>query len=68
MKSEKWKSQALKKTLVCYIKHTIYRVYIKEQKKVIWSKDIRILQDYKAKKSTNFPEYSDNILTFWSFH
>lgn len=35
LKLEKWAPRALKGTLVSYNGHTIYRVYLKDQKKVI---------------------------------
>ena len=41
-KSEKWAPRALKGTLVGYDGHTIHRVHIKDQNKVIRVKDLRI--------------------------
>ena len=67
MKSEKWAPQALKKILVGYNGHTIYRVYIREQQKVIWVKDLWIFKNYKAKKSIKLTDYSDNMPTFQGF-
>lgn len=64
MKSENWTSQVLKRPLIGYDGHTISKVYIKEQKKVIWVKNLRIFEDYKVKKSTNLPDYFDNLPTF----
>ena len=68
MKSEKWAPRALKGTLVVYDGHTIYRVHIKEQNKVIRVKDLRIFEDYEAKKSTELPDYSNDLPTFQGFH
>ena len=66
MKSEKWAPRALKGVLVGYDGHTIYRVYIKDQKKVIRVKDLRIFEDYETKKSTDLPDY-DERPTFQGF-
>lgn len=44
MKSEKWAPRALRGVLVGYDGHTIYRVYIKDQQKVIRVKDLRIFE------------------------
>lgn len=57
LKSEKWKPRALRGTLVGYDGHTIYRVYIKEQNKVIRIKDLRIFEDYETKVDTSLPDY-----------
>ena len=40
MKSEKWATQALKRILVGYDGHTIYRVHIREQNNVIRVKNL----------------------------
>ena len=63
LKSEKWNSRALRGTLGGYDGHTIYRVHIREQNKVIRIKDLRIFDAYEAKASTNLPEY-ENTPTF----
>ena len=68
IKSEMWVSQALIGILVGYDGHTIYRVHIKEQKKVIRVIKLHIFEDYEAKKSTNLPDYFDNLSTFQGFH
>ncbi len=67
MKSEKWAPRALKGTLVGYDGHTIYRVHIKEQNKVIRVNDLRIFEDYETKESTELPDYSKNLPTFQGF-
>ena len=67
MKSEKWATRALKRILVGYDGHTIYRVHIRKQKKVIQVKDLQIFEDYEAKKSTKLSDYSDNMPTFQEF-
>ena len=51
LKSEKWAPRALKGTLVGYDGHTIYRVHIKEQNKVIRVKDLRIFEDCESYRS-----------------
>lgn len=58
MKLEKWALKSLKGVLVGYNSHTIYPVYIKDQKKVIQVKNICIFKDYKTKVSTNLPDYN----------
>lgn len=60
--------QVLKETLVGYDGHTIYRVYIKEQNKVIWVKNLYIFKNYKAKKSIKISDYFNNLLTFQDFY
>lgn len=67
IKSEKCASQALKEILVGYNRHTIYKIYIKEQQKVIWVKNLQIFKNYKAKKSTKLSDYSDDMPTFQRF-
>ena len=67
MKSEKWAPQALKRTLVGFDGCTIYRVYIKNQNKVIRVKDLQIFEDYGTKKSTELPDYSESLSTFQCF-
>lgn len=67
MKSEKWAPRALKGILVGYDGQTIYRVHIREQQKVIRVKDLRIFEDYEAKKFTKLPDYSDDMPTFQEF-
>lgn len=49
MISEKWAPRALKDILVGYDRHTIYKVHIKDQKRVVWVKDLQIFEDYKTK-------------------
>lgn len=58
-KSEKWAPRALKGTLVGYDGHTIHRVHIKDQNKVIRVKDLRIFEDFANKPSTSLPNYED---------
>ena len=67
MKLEKWAPQALKRTLVGFDGRTIYRVYIKDQNKVIQVKDFWIFEDYETKESTELPDYSESLSTFQSF-
>ena len=50
-----------------YNRHTIYRVYIREQEKMIQVKDLQIFEDYKAKKSTKLLDYFSNMPTFQGF-
>lgn len=67
MKWEKWAPRALKGILVGYDGYTIYRIYLKDQRKVIWIKNFQIFQDYKNKFSTKLPDYSKDTLTFQGF-
>lgn len=67
LKSEKWASKALKRTLVSYDGHTIYCVYCKDQKKVIQVKNLYIFKDYKSKFSTKLLDYSEDTPTFQRF-
>ena len=67
LKSKKWAPRALKKILVGYDGHTIYRVYLKDQKKVIQVKNLRIFKDYKSKFSTELPDYSKGTPKFQGF-
>lgn len=64
LKSEKWSPRALKGTLVGYDGHKIYRVHLKDQRKVIRVKDLRIFEDYENKLSTELPDYSKAPLHF----
>lgn len=57
LKSEKFEARALKGTLVGYDGHTIYRVFIRLQDKVIRVKDLRIFEDTSRKDSTLLPDY-----------
>lgn len=50
-----------------YDGHTIYRVYLKDQKKVIWVKNLRIFEDYESRISTELPDYSEGTPTFQGF-
>lgn len=53
LKSEKFEAQALEGTLIGYDGHTIYRVFIREQDKVIRVKDLQIFEDTSKKVSTD---------------
>ena len=50
-----------------YDGHTIDRIYLKDQKKVIWVKDLHIFEDYESKFSTKLPDYSESTPTFQEF-
>ena len=67
LKLEKWAPRALKGTLVEYDGHTIYRVHLKDQKKVILVKDLQIFQDYENKLSTELLDYSKDTPIFQDF-
>lgn len=67
MKSKKWAPRALRGTLVGFDGHTIYRIHIKDQNRVIRVKDLRIFEDYEAKWSTELPNYSESLSTFQGF-
>lgn len=65
-KSEKFVPRALKGKLVGFDGHTIYRVHIEEQNRVIRVKDLRIFNDTEIKENTLFPSY-ENEPTFQGF-
>ncbi len=67
LKSEMWAPKALKGTLVGYDGHTIYRVYLKEQNKVIRVKDLRIIEEYESKVTTDLPDYENGTPMFQGF-
>ncbi len=67
MESEKWAPRALKGVLVDYNGHTLYRVHIKSQKKVIRVKNLCIFEDYETKATTELPAYNNDIPTFQRF-
>lgn len=67
IKSEKWAPRALKGVLVGYDGHTLYRVHIKSQKKVIRVKYLRIFEDYETKATTELPDYNNGTPTFQGF-
>ena len=50
-----------------YDSHTIYRVHIKDQKKVFRVKDLRIFENFKTKASTELPDYDEGKPTFQGF-
>ncbi len=66
LKSEEWQLQALRGILVGYDGHTIYRVHIQDQNKVIRTKNLCIFEDYKTKAETVFISYQ-NTPTFQGF-
>lgn len=65
-KSEKFVPRALKGKLVGFDGHTIYRVHIEEQNRVIRVKDLRIFEDIEIKENTLLPSY-ENEPTFQGF-
>ena len=65
LKSEKFTPRALKGKLVGYDGHTIYKVHIEEQQKVIRVKDLRVFEDTVA-GDTNLPTF-DGKPTFEGF-
>ena len=67
IKSEKWAPRALKRVLVGYDGHIIYRVYIKSQKKVIRVKGLRIFEDRGTKATTELPDHDEGTPTFQRF-
>lgn len=58
-KSEKWATRALKDILVSYNSYTIYKIYIKDQNKVIRVKNLWIFEDFKTKASINLLDYQN---------
>ncbi len=57
LKSAKWEARALRRKLVGFDGHTIYRVHIEDQNKVIWVKDLRIYKDITSKATTSLPDF-----------
>lgn len=57
LKFEKFEARALEGTLVGYDGHTIYRVFIRSQDKVIRVKDLRIFEDTSENASTSLPDF-----------
>ncbi len=57
LKSEKFEARALKGTLVGYDGHTIYRVFIRSQDKVIRVKHLWIFEDTSKKDSASLPDF-----------
>lgn len=57
LKSAKWDARALKGKLVGFDGHTIYRVHVEEQNKVIRVKDLRIYEDTSAKAYSTLPDF-----------
>lgn len=63
LKSAKWDARALRRKLVGFDSHTIYRVHIKDQNKVIRVKDLQIYKDITLKATTALPDFK-GIPTF----
>ena len=59
LKSEKFVPRILKGKLVGFDGHTIYRIHIEEQNRVIRVKDLRIFEDMETKENTLLPSYED---------
>lgn len=57
----------MKRILVGYDGHTIYKVYIREKQKVIQIQDLQIFKVYKAKKYTKLLDYFDDMPIFQGF-
>lgn len=66
LKLEKFETQALKSTLIKYDGHIIYRVFIREQDKVIWVKNLQIFEDISKKASTILFDFKEKS-TFKDF-
>ena len=56
LKSAKWEARALREKLVGFDGHTIYRVHIEDQKKVIRVKNLRIYEDITSKTTKSLPD------------
>ena len=56
-KSAKWESRAKRGVLVGYDGHSIYRVYLKKDAKVIQIKDLQIFKDASGKSKTSLLTY-----------
>lgn len=59
LKSAKWEARALKGKLVGFDGHTIYRVHIKDQNKVIRVKDLQVFEDITSKTTTSLPDFEE---------
>lgn len=66
LKSENFVPRALKGKLVGFNGHTIYRVHIEEQNRVIRVKGLQIFEDTENKENTSLPSYK-NEPTFQGF-
>lgn len=62
MKSKNCALKILKRILIGYNDYIIYKIYIKDQKKVIWIKNL-----LKITKQKPLPNFLTIILTFQSF-
>ena len=58
LKSAKWEARALKGKLVGFNGHTIYRVHIENQNKVIRVKHLQIYKDITSKAITSLPNFN----------
>lgn len=67
LKLAKWTPRALKDTLVSYTSYIIYRVYFKNQKKVIQVNDFHIFKDYRYKSFIKLLDYSKGTPIFQGF-
>lgn len=65
--SEKFVLRALRGKIVGFDGHTIYRVYVKEQKREIRVKDLRISEDIEIKGNIALPDYEGGKSTFQDF-
>lgn len=59
--------QVLKETLIGFDRRTTYKVYIKDQIKVIQVKNLKIFEDYQMKKSIELSDYSKSLFVFQGF-
>ncbi len=59
LKSAKWDAGVLKGKLVGFNGHTIYKVHIKDQNKVIRVKDLRIFEDTSVKANSTLPDFNE---------
>lgn len=57
LKSAKWDAKALKGKLVRFNRHTIYKVHIKDQNKLIRVKDPQIFKDNSAQANSTLPDF-----------
>lgn len=62
-KSAKWEPRAKQGLLVGYDGHSIYRVYLEKDVKVIQIKDLKIFEDASTKTKTSLPIYNAIIYT-----
>lgn len=57
LKSAKWKAGALNSKPIRFHDYTIYKIYIEEQNKVIWVKNLQIFKDIISKVTISLLDF-----------